>query len=95
MLFKTDFMQYLVANSEKICNFTENLPYRYKQAIITMEHNCPQCPLRAKYDQNPKSLLGRIWRWHINFCPGFKAYFASLQEEEQQYIRKQYNITKY
>jgi hypothetical protein len=22
----------------------------------------------------PTSLLGRIWRWHTRWCPGWKAY---------------------
>ena len=34
--------------------------------------------MRAKYDCRPRSFAGRFWRWHINFCPGWKAYFSSL-----------------
>ena len=41
-----------------------------------------------------KSLLGRFWRWHINFCPGWKAYFLSLSEEERHVLRKQYAFHK-
>lgn len=53
---------------------------------------CANCKMRAKYDTNPKSFVGRFWRWHIGFCPGWKAYMASLSEEERnQYIAK-YNI---
>jgi len=26
------------------------------------DHNCEDCGFRAKYDNNPKSLLGRLWR---------------------------------
>lgn len=59
------------------------------------KHNCPQCPLRRRYDQSPKSLLGRLWRWHINFCPGWKGYLASLSPEEQDALRKQYHYDKY
>lgn len=59
------------------------------------EHNCNNCPLRAKYEKSPKSLLGRFWRWHINFCPGWKAYFTSLTEEEKSKIREKYTFTKY
>ncbi|MBQ4502498.1 MAG: hypothetical protein II986_02340 [Alistipes sp.] len=58
-------------------------------------HKCAECPLRAKHDAKPKSLVGRFWRWHINFCPGWKAYFVSLTPEEQQNIRDRYNFTKY
>jgi len=56
------------------------------------KHNCPNCPLRKRYDNNPKSLLGRFWRWHINFCPGWKAYFVSLTEEEQNELREKYAL---
>jgi len=33
-----------------------------------MAYQCENCKLRAKYDQKPTSLVGRFWRWHINFC---------------------------
>lgn len=39
--------------------------------------------------------MGRFWRWHINFCPGWKAYFLSLSIEEQQALREKYNFSKY
>ena len=38
------------------------------------EPGCATCSFRAKYDEKPKSFLGRVWRWHANFCPGWKAY---------------------
>ncbi|WP_301846133.1 hypothetical protein [uncultured Parabacteroides sp.] len=60
-----------------------------------MKHVCTNCPMRAKYDKDPKSLIGRFWRWHINFCPGWKAYFTSLGKEEQKSLRDQYKFTKY
>lgn len=60
-----------------------------------MEQNCEKCSLRAKYERNPKSLAGRFWRWHINFCPGWKTYFKSLTAEEQTLLREKYNFTKY
>lgn len=59
------------------------------------QKNCSECSLRAKYDKNRKSLSGRFWRWHINFCPGWKAYFKSLSPEEQAELRKEYNFKKY
>lgn len=59
------------------------------------QKKCSECSLRAKYDKNRKSLLGRFWRWHINFCPGWKAYFTSLSPEEQAELRKEYNFKKY
>jgi len=55
----------------------------------TNEFPCANCKMRAKYDTNPKSLVGRFWRWHIGFCPGWKAYMNAITEEERQaYIRK-------
>ncbi|WP_071145654.1 hypothetical protein [Bacteroides ihuae] len=59
------------------------------------QKTCNECSLRAKYDKNRKSLSGRFWRWHINFCPGWKAYFTSLSPEEQAELRKEYNFKKY
>ena len=56
---------------------------------------CKNCILRAKYDQNPSSLVGRFWRWHINFCPGWKAYFTSLPQEEKKKLAEQYDFRKY
>ena len=56
---------------------------------------CENCKLRAHYDKNPHSLMGRFWRWHINFCPGWKGYFTSLDEEKQTELREKYHFTKY
>jgi len=42
---------------------------------------CENCPFRAKYDINPKSFLGRLWRWHINICPGWKNLYSLSIEE--------------
>ncbi len=60
-----------------------------------MAHQCENCKLRANYDKNPKSFMGRFWRWHINFCPGWKAYFNSLNEEQKSELRQKYQFTKY
>lgn len=56
--------------------------------------NCANCHIRAKYDNNPKSLIGRFWRWHIDFCPGWKGYFNTLSEEERDALRVKYNLKK-
>ena len=56
---------------------------------------CENCKFRAHYDKHPQSLLGRFWRWHINFCPGFRAYFTNQDEQTQAAIREKYNFTKY
>ncbi|MDO4462161.1 MAG: hypothetical protein Q4C30_06670 [Bacteroidia bacterium] len=56
------------------------------------KQNCDHCSLRRRYDEKPKSLLGRFWRWHINFCPGWREYFETLSEEEKESIRRRYDI---
>ena len=62
---------------------------------ISMENsNCENCGFRAKYDNNPKSLLGRLWRWHATWCPGWKAYIKSLPDDERIKLADRYNMTK-
>lgn len=63
--------------------------------MATKKHQCENCKLRANFEKNPKSFMGRFWRWHINFCPGWKAFFLSLDAESQQALRDKYNFTKY
>ena len=58
------------------------------------EKPCANCKLRAKYDESPKSVIGRIWRWHINFCPGWKGFMNSLDEGECEAMRQKYNLKK-
>jgi len=60
-----------------------------------MESKCENCKLRAHYEKSPKSFMGRFWHWHINFCPGWKAYFTSLSDEQKVELRKKYNFNKY
>lgn len=59
------------------------------------EIGCSNCSLRAKYDEKPKSFGGRFWRWHINFCPGWKAYMNSLSPEERRQIAEKYKQKKF
>jgi len=56
------------------------------------EQNCANCGLRAKHDENPKSLLGRFWRWHINWCPGWKGYLTALPQAERVELAQKYNM---
>ncbi len=58
------------------------------------KHNCENCGFRAKYDNNPQSLLGRLWRWHIGWCPGWKRFVTSLSEERRIEIKEQYGLDK-
>ena len=57
------------------------------------EQRCEKCSMRARYDRNSKSILGRIWRWHINWCPGWKSYMKSLPEPEKNDIIAQYDLS--
>ncbi len=57
--------------------------------------NCTACGFRKKYDDNPRSILGRFWRFHANWCPGWKAYMFSLPEEQRVRLADRYNLKKY
>jgi len=56
---------------------------------------CESCPLRARYDNNPRSILGRIWRWHTGWCPGWKKYITSLPDEQRIELAQRYGLKKY
>ncbi len=59
------------------------------------EPGCANCSFRSKYDASPRSFLGRLWRWHINFCPGWKGYFTSLPQEEKTRLAGELGFKKY
>lgn len=42
---------------------------------------CETCPMRKKAEENPKSLMARLWRWHTGWCSGWKEYQAYLAEQ--------------
>jgi hypothetical protein len=58
------------------------------------KHNCENCGFRAKYDNDPKSILGRLWRWHINWCPGWKGYVISIPNELKIELTDKYGLNK-
>lgn len=58
------------------------------------ESNCENCKLRLKYDNKPKSLMGRIWRWHIGWCPGWKGYMASVDDEKRLGLIEKYKLSR-
>jgi len=66
-----------------------------KEKIMEQEASCANCSLRAKHDKKPKSLLGRFWRWHINFCPGWKKYMSMLDKTKRLEVANYYNLKKY
>lgn len=53
-------------------------------------HKCENCKFRKKYEQNPASILGRIWKWHTGWCPGWKAYMKSLPDGKRSAAFKKY-----
>ncbi|MFC2125062.1 hypothetical protein ACFLU5_09645 [Bacteroidota bacterium] len=55
---------------------------------------CETCAMRAKYDNNPKSFIGRFWKWHIKFCPGWKAYLQSVSDEKRLELFSTYGERK-
>jgi hypothetical protein len=59
---------------------------------VMSESGCATCSFRAKSDEKPTSFLGRIWRWHANFCPGWKSYVKSLPDDEKKAIVEKYNF---
>jgi hypothetical protein len=58
-------------------------------------HNCENCRFRDRYDRNPKSLLGRLWRWHAGWCPGWKIYMNSLDPERRHELAQTYGLKRY
>lgn len=56
---------------------------------------CNSCFFKAQYDKNPRSWLGRLWRWHINWCPGWKNYMKSLPDQERLEIAEKYDLAKF
>ena len=59
------------------------------------DKSCANCAFRAKYDNNPKSILGRIWRWHAGWCPGWKSYMKSIPDDERVNLANKYGLKKY
>ena len=58
-------------------------------------HSCNQCSIKAQHDTDPNSFLGRIWKWHIKYCPGWKKYITSLSTVERVRHAEKYKIKKY
>jgi hypothetical protein len=49
-----------------------------------MASKCATCGWRKRSEENPKSFMARIWRWHTGWCPGWKAYQKELAEQPAQ-----------
>ncbi len=37
-------------------------------------HRCETCGFRRYAEKHPNSLIGRFWKWHTGWCPGWKKY---------------------
>ena len=46
------------------------------------KHNCEECPMRKRAEAKPQSLIGRVWHWHTNWCPGWKSYQEYLAQQD-------------
>jgi hypothetical protein len=56
---------------------------------------CENCRLRARYDSKPRSPLGRLWRWHARWCPGWRAYMKSLPQDKREALAKKYDLRRF
>jgi hypothetical protein len=62
---------------------------------MAKESGCENCGIREKYDAKPRSFLGRLWRWHANWCPGWKKYITSLPDDQRRELATRYGMKKY
>ena len=58
-------------------------------------NDCSDCKFRARYDNNPRSILGRLWKWHIGWCPGWNKYMTSLPGDEKVGLAEKYDLKKF
>ncbi len=42
-------------------------------------HRCEDCPIRCAAVKKPRSIFGRIHRWHRTWWPGYKIYRREQQ----------------
>jgi hypothetical protein len=54
------------------------------------ESRCAKCSMKSHYDKNPKSIISKIWKWHLTWCTGWKSYLRSLPANEKDEIIKKY-----
>ena len=47
--------------------------------------------MRSYRDRKPDSIIGRIWKWHTGWYPGWKSYLKSLTADEKIEIIKGYS----
>ncbi|MFA7116847.1 MAG: hypothetical protein WC140_06450 [Bacteroidales bacterium] len=59
-----------------------------------MKYPCATCSFRKKYDKNPKAFTSKLWRLHINICPGFYGYYRSLNNAEKFDLKNKYHLKR-
>ena len=62
---------------------------------VMAEPGCATCSFRRRYNEAPGSLLGRLWRWHAGWCPGWTAYMRTLPQEEQRALAERYRLKRH
>lgn len=55
------------------------------------ESKCSNCSMKSRYDKNPNSIISKIWKWHLTWCPGWKSYLKYLPENEKNEMIKKYS----
>ena len=48
-----------------------------------MSSDCETCKIHSYAVRKPDSLISKIWRWHIKWCPGWKAYQIELANKKE------------
>lgn len=53
-----------------------------------MSFACETCMTRVRSEANPNSLIARLWRWHIGWCPAWKTYqtYLAIQKEASKTV---------
>ena len=46
-----------------------------------MESKCANCEWRKRSEEKPKTFSARLWRFHLKFCPMWKAYQKELAQQ--------------
>ena len=56
------------------------------------EMRCATCSIRRRAEATPDSIMARVWKWHTNWCPGWKAYQKALAETEGEVVQVMANM---
>ena len=56
------------------------------------EMRCATCGIRQRAEASPDSIMARVWKWHIGWCPGWKAYQNALAVAGQEVVQVMENV---